>query len=233
MQSLAKRSYSLELMDSGGFKYEELKQTLEQLRLINVLTDGYRPTFHAIESLLPKSRPVRILDLGFGYGDMLRKIYVWAKSHGIAVELTGVDINPWAVDIAQRATPPDMPIQFQARNIFDFRSDEKFDIIINSLFMHHLKDAEILKVIEWMQEHSEQGWFINDLHRHPVAYYFIKVFTRAFGFNRLIQNDAPLSVARSFSRVEWENYLLQAKIPLKQARIHWHWTFRYGVLFQK
>ena len=36
----------------------------------------------------------RLLDVGFGHGDMLRAIARWARRRGIAVDLVGVDLNP-------------------------------------------------------------------------------------------------------------------------------------------
>jgi len=69
---------------------------------------------------------------------------------------------------------------------------------------------------------------INDLHRHPLAYYSIKYLTQLFGGSRLVQNDAPLSVARAFSRADWQRLLAQASIT--QYELRWCWAFRWQVV---
>jgi len=45
---------------------------------------------------------VHILDVGSG--DLLRQIAHWARKHRIAVELTGIYLNPYAVRAAAEFT---------------------------------------------------------------------------------------------------------------------------------
>ena len=76
-----------------------------------------------------------------------------------------------------------------------------------------------------MQIHSSRGFFINDLHRHPLAYYLIKWLTKLFSKSYLVKYDAPLSVARAFKKKEWEILLKDAGIT--NYTIQWQWAFRY------
>jgi SAM-dependent methyltransferase len=243
--SIPTRLHDLEIMDGEDFSPREYEKTLEELELINRLTNGYQPTLDSIEKLLSanqdtKKRNIRILDIGFGYGDTLRAISRWAKAKKIKVDLVGVDLNPQAREHAQKATPAEANIRFITADIFkmpsvtpsdaETPSDGRFDIVVNSLFMHHLRDQEIVRVLRWMTENSRLGWVINDLHRHPIAYHFIKHATKLTGFSRLICNDAPLSVARSFRRSDWRGYLAEAGIPESAVTIRWHFPFRYGIL---
>jgi 2-polyprenyl-3-methyl-5-hydroxy-6-metoxy-1,4-benzoquinol methylase len=222
-----------ELMDLGDFGPTEYRRTLVELELINRLTDGYKPTLRAIARLASRTdrRPLRILDVGFGYGDTLRAIAAWATKENLEVELLGIDLNPEAKEIAAAATPTGQKISYNTGDAFEFDSGE-VDIVINSLFMHHLSDRQIPQFLAWMTKRARVGWFINDLHRHPVAYQFIKYVSRALGFTRMIRHDAPLSVARSFRRRDWEGYLAEAHVPRSSVSIHWHWSFRICVLFE-
>jgi hypothetical protein len=88
-----------------------------------------------------------------------------------------------------------------------------------------------VKVLRWMAENSTLGFFINDLHRHWLAYGFIHGFPRVFGFNRMICNDAPLSVARGFRADEWPELAHRASLDTSRLRVKWHWAFRYGVRY--
>ncbi len=237
MSSLALRTYQPELMDDSGIGFEEFAQTLRQLRLLNVLTTAYRPTLQALDYFRTarhrdSTRPLRILDIGSGYGDMLRKIEAWAAQHSIPVELAGVDLNPWAEKSARQAATPNSRIRYITADIFEFKPEQPYDVIVNSLFTHHLSDAGLVQGMKWMSDQARYGWFINDLHRHPIPYYFIRGFVRLFGFNRLIQNDAPLSVARAFVREDWTNFARKAGLNPKVLQIKWHWPFRWGVLYE-
>ena len=184
-------------------------------------------------ALAARPEPLRILDIGFGHGDSLRAIARWARKSEVDVELTGIDINPLSEELARQWTPADMPIRYLTGDVFSHRPERPYDVVINALFMHHLDDEGMRRAIRWMHEHSRLGFFINDLHRHPLPYAFIAVMTRLFRFNRLVQHDAPLSVARSLTRQEWKDCLTGAGLVASSARISWHWSFRYGVLYAK
>jgi hypothetical protein len=79
----------------------------------------------------------------------------------------------------------------------------------------------------WQQQ-ADVAVIINDLHRHLLAYYSIKYLTRWLGGSRLVQNDAPLSVARAFTRADWQRLLAQAGIERYELR--WCWAFRWQVI---
>jgi hypothetical protein len=82
-----------------------------------------------------------------------------------------------------------------------------------------------------MKENSELGFFINDLHRHPVAFFAIKFLTQIFSRSYLVRNDAPLSVARGFKKHEWKT--LFKKAGIHDYTIQWKWAFRYLIICKK
>ncbi|MDB5252932.1 MAG: methyltransferase protein, partial [Flaviaesturariibacter sp.] len=79
--------------------------------------------------------------------------------------------------------------------------------------------------LQWLRENCCRGFFINDLHRHPLAYHSIRLLTRAFSRSYLVKNDAPLSVLRGFSRSDWLRVLGRARIS--PVGIQWKWAFRW------
>ncbi|WP_373400735.1 hypothetical protein V8V91_17580 [Algoriphagus halophilus] len=120
-------------------------------------------------------------------------------------------------------------ITFEVQNVFEPGfSDYKVDITTCTLFTHHFTDQELIDLLKSLREKSRLGIVINDLHRHWFAYYSIKVLTRLFSKSKMVQNDAPLSVLRSFSKRDWEKILSSAQ--LKNFEISWHWAFRWQVL---
>ncbi len=237
MKFLAERSLKKELMDDLSVGYDEFEETLVQLELLNQITGAYAPTLEAIRFFHKKyhqksQQPLRILDIGCGYGDTLRKIYQWAQSQEIKVELTGIDLNPWSKKAADFATAKGTKIRFITEDIFKHKVARPYHIIINSLLTHHLTEDELIKMIQWMTRHARYGWFINDLHRHAAPYFFIKYFVKVLRFNRLIKNDAPLSVARAFIARDWQNLSKRASLDTQKLKIRWYWPFRWGVRYE-
>lgn len=235
MINLTTLSKELELIDTEPLDFNLSEAFLKELELINKLTLAYPPTLCGIEKIIEAKhttghQPTKILDVGSGYGDTLRHISRWAAANNIPVSLTGIDLNPMAAKTAQIATPGDIKIRYITKDVFEENCQDFYHIIISSLFTHHLENQSIIKFIQWMTEHATYGWFINDHHKHAIPYYFIKYFVRLLKFNRLIVNDAPLSVARSFTRSNWESLIKEANVPCTGTTISWHCPFRYGVL---
>lgn len=220
----SRRSAEHELMDSNNISFDEFHDCLKVLALINIFTFAYRPTIHWIKRI-KTNKPLVVLDAGSGGGDMLRML---AKTDPSFV-LTGVDLNPWSKKSAEMVTSRKMAIHFETADISVFSADRNIDVIISSLFTHHLSDDQIVHFLHWMDATARRGWFINDLHRHPLPYYFIKYVIKIFCRNRIVRHDAPVSVARAFSRADWRRLLERAGIAQNRAQIKWFFPFRYCV----
>lgn len=112
-----------------------------------------------------------------------------------------------------------------------FLLKKKNDIIFTSLFCHHFSHQELRSMLKWMIANCELGFFINDLHRHPIAYHFIKIATSFFSKSYMVKNDAPVSVLRGFKKNEWVDIFHSAGI--KNFTINWKWPFRYVIICNK
>ena len=236
MRNLGHRSSELELMDTESVDFDEFHECLRQLEFINICTLAYRPTLRWLQKVFRNNqagREIFILDVGSGGGDMLRQIWRWSQRRGYRIKLVGADLNPWSKKSAEEMTPPNSAISFQTVNVFSMMQQPPPDFIISSLFTHHLAEAELIKFIRWMDEQASQGWLINDLHRHPIAYYFIKFVTHIIPSNRLIRNDAAVSVARAFTKSDWLAVLEKAGIEPDRISISWYFPFRYVVACEK
>jgi len=186
----------------------ELRACLRDLAWVNRVLFGYRPIVDWLDSLDLRDRnaPVRILDVGCGYGDTLRRLERWARWRGVPVELTGLDLNPDATAIAQEATPPGSCIHWVTSDVFAYVPPESPHIVVNSLFTHHLSDPDICRFLVWIEERAQLGWFINDLVRHPTPYRLFHWFSRLMRLHPFVQHDGPVSIARSFTTADWWRY---------------------------
>lgn len=219
-------------MDAQDTDYETFRDCLQDLARVNVLSMGYRPTLTFLERLrrrgrLDLGRPVEILDAGSGYGDALRAVDAWAARHGIAVRLTGVDLNPWSARAAAEATGEGRPIRWITADIFDH--DEGADIILSSLFTHHLDDAQLVRFLRWMEERARVGWFVNDLHRHALPHSTFGPLASALRFHRFVRHDGPVSFARAFVPEDWRRLLSEAGVPEGEAEVRRWFPFRLCV----
>jgi SAM-dependent methyltransferase len=226
----SRRSAVDELMDTEPLDYEEFRAVLVDLARVNRLTIAHRPTLAFLDRLaaagLPKGRPLEIVDVGSGYGDLLRAIGLWASRRGIAVSLTGVDLNPWSARAATEATPAGQPVTWVTADAFAYAPPHGIDVVVSSLFTHHLPDRLVAQFLAWMDQHARVGWFINDLHRHPVPYYFFRTWSRLAHWHRFIRHDGPVSIARAFDPADWRRLLAQAQVDPATVAIRRRFPFR-------
>jgi SAM-dependent methyltransferase len=218
----SKRADLTELMDEPCTQ-EELRACLKDIEKLNRWFLGYRPVLHWLDSLnlSRSSSPLRILDIGCGRGDLLRHIARWAYSRGITVKLTGCDINPDSIAIATEASTG--RVEWIAADVFSLNGRATVDLIVSSLFTHHLQDRDVVRFLQWMEEHAQAGWFINDLSRAPIPYWLIKAFTRVAGLHRFVQHDAPVSFRRAFVPEDWQRMCSAAGLKNSDFAIE-NWT---------
>jgi SAM-dependent methyltransferase len=220
-----------ELMDQPC-SYQEFRGCLRDLANVNLFTLAYRPTLHWLDHLITKfprsQKPLRIVDVGCGFGDMLRKVARWSRTRKIPVALTGIDINPHSTQAAQEASPSEYNIQYFTGDPLSYR-EEEIDVVISSLFTHHLDDSEITRFLSWMEERTTRGWFINDLHRHPIPYHAFRIGARIAAWHPFVQHDGPVSILRSFTRSDWESLCKSAGLAIDSVHIDWHMPFRLCV----
>ena len=229
-RNFAERSHETELMDTEPVNVEDYQACLKDLATVNALTLTHRPILkwldHATRRLGPNER-VTVLDVGYGYGDLLRKIHEWSRRKGRAVDLVGVDLNPNSADAARQATPADMPIEYRTGDYAE--QPTPFDFVISSLVAHHMTDDQLRAFIRYMEDQALCGWLINDLHRHRLSYYGFPWLARLLGAHRIVREDGQLSIARSFRPAEWRAILADAGLPEGAARIVRRFPFRLCV----
>jgi SAM-dependent methyltransferase len=228
----AERSTRDELMDTERVGFEEFRACLLDLERVNRLTLAYRPTLAFLDRLLSYARvdrPIEVVDVGSGYGDMLRAIDAWARHRGVAVSLTGVDLNPWARRAASEATPTSRNIRWVTADAFAYEPPRGIDVVVSSLFTHHLPDPLVARFLRWMNARARLGWFVSDLHRHPLPYYFFRRFAKVARLHRFVQHDGPVSIARAFVASDWRRLLVDAAIDPASVDIEGWVPFRLTV----
>ena len=135
------------------------------------------------------------------------------------------------IEYARRRCADVDGVEFEIEDLLDLPDAVSFDIVHCALVLHHFEGDAAVAALRKMFALSRWGVVINELHRHPLAYYSIKLLTRLFSESLMIRNDAPLSVLRAFQREDFQRLALEADLP--EPSIRWHWAFRWCVLFRK
>ena len=220
----------IERMDTDCRDYADYAACLGDLARVNAAMMTHRPMLAWLGrqlDALPPAAPVSVLDVGCGQGDALRAIASLFRARGRTAQLVGIDINPWAIRAATEATPATDAIAFMQSDVFAYAPDRAPDIVISSLFAHHLSNAELVLFLRWLDHTARVGWFIGDLERHPLSFAGFPLIARAVGWHRFVGEDGRASIARSLRAPEWRRLLRDAGID--GARVSHHVPFRIAV----
>jgi len=227
--TLRARSSEPELMDRADFGADDYARCLKDLAQVNRVTRTHVATLRWLAQAIrrdPAGSTFSVMDVAYGQGDLLRAIHRWAKAKGVAVSLSGIDMNPRSRLVATGITPASMAIDYRTGDVFAADSALKADFIVSSQFAHHLADDDVVRLLQWMERHSTRGWCIADLHRHLIPFYGFRVIARLFRWHPVVRLDGTVSIARSFRRADWRDLLERANIA---ADIRWIFPFRYRV----
>ena len=235
----SKRAELSEYMD-GPCSYEELRGCLRDLAVINRITRAHRPTMLWLEEIFAAGsqdgalgRPMKLVDVGCGYGDMLRKIERWAAKRGVAMELVGVDVNAHAIRAAGEMTREKSRVRYVVSDVESCAEAQDADLITASGMTHHLREAEIVGLLRWMEQSARVGWIVTDLHRMQVPYRVFSALSRGPWWHRFIRPDGMASIRRAFVEEDWVRMCAAAEIEAGTMKIQTHRPARLAVSRRK
>ena len=212
---LESRVIAEELMDADDLDATTYAAVVHDLAKVNTLTMARRPTIDFIKRIARRRDrargAIRILDVGFGDGDMLRRIARWAAGVGQDVDLVGIDLNPRSALAASEATAAALNIDYRTGDYADL-AGEQWDVVISSLVAHHMTHAQLVGFIRFMDAEAGSGWFINDLHRHGFAFLGFPLLATIMRWHPIVRHDGQLSIARSYRPQEWPAILHEAGV---------------------
>ena len=210
MTNLAERVIAEERMDADDLPAADYAAVVHDLAKVNWWTMAARPTLSFVKRAT-KGRSFRLLDVGFGDGDMLRTIAAACTRRGQACELVGVDLNPKSEPAARAGTSPDLPIHYVTGDYANL-ANEPWDLIVSSLVAHHMTHAQLVTFLRFMDAHAKMGWLVNDLHRHPLSHFGFPLLATLMRWHEIVKADGTLSIARSYRPGEWPPILAEAGV---------------------
>lgn len=215
-------------MDDFSLGHETIDPIMDELEVVNTMLGGYNVFFDAFEKIKLQDG-MSVSDWGCGGGDSLRRIAMWARKKNLKLKLVGIDATSAAVEYARNRSTEYPEISYILSDVTgDDLHTNQFDIVISSLFTHHFKDAEWIKLIRKMADCASNAVIVNDLHRHWFAYHSIGVLTSVLSRSDMVKHDSKVSVMRSFKRDDIKHLLDTAGI--KNYSLKWMWAFRWQLL---
>lgn len=214
-------------MDAPDLDTGVYGQVLHDLAKVNRWTFTAHSTIAFLSRAIGDARAFSLLDVGFGYGDLLRTVAHWAAKRGIEARLVGIDLNPASEGLARVATPAGLSIDYRTGDYAD--QPERFDFIVSSQVAHHMTDGQLDHFLRHMEHTALRGWMICDLNRHAFAYHGFPLLARIMGVHRIVREDGQLSIARSLRPGEWLGVLEKAGLDPATVRVVRRFPFRIAV----
>ncbi|NND71956.1 MAG: methyltransferase domain-containing protein [Rhodothermales bacterium] len=232
----SKRAHAREMMDDPDCDPAMLKEALGEIATLNTFLGAHSIYKHRFLPLVESAQGrATILDVGTGIGDIPVKIIQWSSARGIPVpSVTATDLRNDVLDTARqyaaRHLSPEYleSLSFQEADLIKLPfADDAFDFVIAGQVLHHFPTDKIPTILREMDRVARVGFFVEDLHRHRIAYNSIHILSRLFGMSKMVQHDGPLSVNSGFTRREIADCLKKAGI--ESYRLQWHVTFRWSI----
>ena len=212
-------------MDQRGLSPEQLEQALTGLTRLNVLSRSAAILWPDIQqmALQRAGTTLRVLDIASGAGDLPRALMQLARRTGYSLQVDGCDVNPFMVQYATELSQKECCSFFQ----FDALSDtlpQDYDVIVCSLFLHHLQEAQAKQLLAKMAQAATLV-LINDLRRCPQGYALAWLASRLVTRSPIVHLDGPRSVQNAFTINEVRELAEQAGLTHAQVRAQWPCRF--------
>lgn len=214
-----------ELMDAPDLAASEHHQALAGLRRINWISGTAGTMARPILALARRERltSIRLLDVACGGGEVPVAVARRLMHRGIQVHLTLLDKSPTALTRAA-ALAQGIPHTTHCGDALSLPSGETFEVVTNSLFLHHLPTESVVTALAQMRARTGRLLVVSDLRRGLSGYLLAHLACRVLSRSSIVHFDGPVSVAAAFSLSEFVQLAKAAR--LSEARIARSWPGR-------
>ena len=223
---LAERVQEPEVMDRPDLDASRHHRALAGLARLNRLSGSAGILWPSIAELAARlKRPVSVLDLATGGGDIPLGLWQRARRKDLKLEICGVDVSPRAVELAQRrAEEAGAAVRFAGLQALTEELPSGFDVVMCSLFLHHLQRAEAVTLLAKMAAAARHLVLVNDLVRSRPGLILAHLAARLLTMSPVVWVDAPRSVRAAFTIAEARD--LARAAGLTGVRVSRRWPCR-------
>jgi ubiquinone/menaquinone biosynthesis C-methylase UbiE len=229
---LERRQRENEWMDEPGVDPDLLARSLGYIRAVNRWFGYTRATLSHFERFAAgweRGKIVRVLDVATGSGDVPAALIGWGRRRGFDVRVLGVDLHEKTIREAAGQVR-DNRVAFARGDALRLPfADGAFDYAMCSMFLHHLDDEVVVRVLREMNRVSRGGLVAADLIRDRRALMWIRLFSLTA--NPIVRHDAAVSVRQAFRRDEIVD--LARRAGLDYVRYFTHFAYRFVLAGEK
>ncbi len=203
--SLSVRDEDLtELMDDPACDPVRLRRTLRRFGLVNRAVSRWGRVYrsHLRPVLAGLERPARILDIGCGAGDVLRRLARLARRDGFAIEALGIDPDARSLAVAEdgeRVAGVSYRRAFSRELVAE---GARFDVVLSNHLLHHLGPSEFDGLLADSAALADRLCVHSDIARGRLAYAAFSVGIAPIAPGSLLRVDGLRSIRRSYTREE-------------------------------
>lgn len=224
---LAHRRLEGELMDDPRLEAHAHDHALRGLRRINRASRTAAVLWSPI-ARIARAHPQRtlsVLDIATGGGDLPIALRRRARRRQLAMDVHGCDISADAIGYARAgAVRARVPVQFFCADVLADELPGRYDIIVASLFLHHLGDEQVVALLRKLADYADHV-LISDLIRCRAGYALAYVGTRLLSRSPIVRIDGMRSVRAAFTITEARG--LAARAGLANVRFERRWPSRF------
>ncbi|TWT93014.1 methyltransferase domain-containing protein [Neorhodopirellula pilleata] len=199
-----------EWMDDPALSPERHRHALSGLRRLNRISGVAGAMFRQLKRLAAATpeRPLRILDVASGSGDLPIAWLKAARHSGIPMSVTALDISEVAMQTAsESASVSGVQLGTVRRDCLREGLPGGFDVVTCSLFMHHLDPPDVSRLIQEMWRASERAIVICDLERSRTNLALVAASARLVTRSDVVHFDASASVRGAYTRHEFSKMM--------------------------
>ncbi|HYD01689.1 MAG TPA: methyltransferase domain-containing protein [Phycisphaerales bacterium] len=214
-----------ELMDNPALDAGEHRRALTGLARINMVSRAGAGLWGAVRELLPHGRPVTLLDVAVGSGDVAVDVARRARGAGVSLGLEVCDISGEALSATQeRSVAAGVAVGAHRRDVVKDglpQGDRTVDVVMCSLFLHHLREPDVVRLLAEMARVSRRGVVVSDLRRCRAGVAAAVVAGRVLTRSRIVRVDAVRSVEGAFTIGELRAMAAEAGMVDADVRASW------------
>lgn len=225
-----KRIYEEELLDAGEGTDDDVARSLADLRRINRFLGGKKVVLGALSKCLDETREgVTLLDVGTGSADIPIAVVELCRLRGLKTFVAAVDISERNLRISTARFGVTSEVHLvQADSLKLPFADHSFDFVTASLFLHHFRDEDVVRLLADFGRIARRAVIVNDLVRNLIPYYFARVAFPIMAASFLTRNDGPVSVLRGFTADEMNE--LARTAGLKNCKVKRVFPYRLSLV---
>jgi 2-polyprenyl-3-methyl-5-hydroxy-6-metoxy-1,4-benzoquinol methylase len=142
---------------------------------------------------------LRLLDIATGGGDIPIALWRRAQREGLELDILGLDVSERAVQYAAaRADRARVRVDFAVANILADELPQGFDVVLCSLFLHHLADDQACHALRSMASVAQRMVVVSDLVRSRLNLALVRLGAGLVTRSDVVHADAMQSVRAAF-----------------------------------